>query len=169
MFRPFLMESLSYAAFSPSAFGELIPKVGTQRLCDAMTRISNQAKSGLDNALVSDRTEYVLHFKKTAYNWLNFCKSLPPCFDSDGRPISHTEFGEVWLADSESRDVAFTFLNGKIMFAYWCIMGDDFDVTRWMFASFPLDLKILSDAQKSTLVDVANSLEECMRQTPLSS
>jgi hypothetical protein len=49
------------------------------------------------------------------------------------------------------------------MFAYWCMIGDDFDLTRWMFADFPLDLAILSDSDKSKLMDSAKVIEECMR------
>ncbi|MBI2756753.1 MAG: hypothetical protein HYX52_08595 [Chloroflexi bacterium] len=39
-------------------------------------------------------------------------------------------------------------MNGKLMFSFWCIMGDDFHVTRWNFAEFPFDLTTLpTDAE----------------------
>lgn len=163
VFRPNLLPALSYASFTPTAFRGLIPKINTQRLSDAMTALSQRARKCLDDVLLPKPTKQVLHFKKTAYNWLNFCKHLPPCFDSDGTPILHTKFGEVWVGDPETRDIVFAFLNGKIMFAYWCMVGDDFDVTRWMFANFPLDLVMLSDPQKRQLVSLSDEIDGCMR------
>ena len=80
---------------------------------------------------------------------------MPPCYDANGQSIPHTKFGQVSFPDARTLDILFTFLNGKIMFAYWCIVGDDFDVTRWMFADFPLDLSALSPAELRTKADGA--------------
>lgn len=129
VYRPFLLPCLTYAAFDPSTFNGLIPKVNTQRLSEAMTLLARRGVHRLETLFSPRKTKYVIHFKETAYNWLNFCKGLPPCFDAHGKPIAHTKFGAVWLADAERRDLVLSLLNGKIMFAYWCMVGDDFDVT----------------------------------------
>jgi hypothetical protein len=89
---------------------------------------------------------------------------MPPCYDAKGRTIQHTKFGEVFFADDESRDLAFLFLNGKIMFVFWCMIGDDFDVTRWMFTDFPLNLKKVSEEHRRKLLPLVDELEELMVQ-----
>jgi hypothetical protein len=68
----------------------------------------------------------------------------------------------VYFTSAEIRDLAFLFLNGKIMFAYWCMIGDDFDVTRWMFADFPIDLCALPLNIQQKLLVLTNQLEELM-------
>ncbi len=161
-YRPYLMPTISYSRYSPIAFKGLVPKINTQPLCDAFERMSRECSTQLGELFVPKRTKFPLFYKKTAYNWLCFCKTLPPCFDSDGCAISHTKFGEVWTADDFTRDIAFTFLNGKIMFAYWCMIGDDFDVTKWMFETFPFALARISADQGDQLKSIAAALEEKM-------
>ncbi|HUY35454.1 MAG TPA: DNA methyltransferase [Pirellulales bacterium] len=161
-YRSCLMPSVTYVAFERATFQGLIPKINTQTLSDAMTSLARRTQHTLEDAFAPAQTKYVIHFKKTAYNWLNFCTNLPPCFDAQGSPISHTKFGEVWLSDAATRDILLTLLNGKIMFAFWCMVGDDFDVTRWMFADFPFDLSLLADSHKKKLIEVNSALEACM-------
>jgi hypothetical protein len=99
-----------------------------------------------------------LHFKKTAYNWLTFCRKLPPCYDGTGASVPQTKFGPVYFEDAATRDLAFLLLNGKLAFAFWCIVGDDFDVARWMFADFPVDLRASYDCPPH----LADELEQLM-------
>lgn len=163
-YRPYLMPSLAYASFDPATFKGLVPKINTQALSDAFTALTTRMRTRLDAALAVKPTKHVIHFKKSAYNWLNFCRKLPPCYDADGSRIEHTKFGEVWFADAEARDIALLFLNGKIMFAYWCMLGDDFDVTRWMFADFPFDLVTGTADHRKRLLALSEQLEACMHE-----
>jgi hypothetical protein len=55
------------------------------------------------------------------------------------------------------------FLNGKIMFVFWCIIGDDFDVTRWMFEDFPIEFSTISPFDRRLLLPFAMELDACMR------
>jgi hypothetical protein len=103
-----------------------------------------------------------LHFKKTAYNWLNFCRVMPPCYDGSGESVPHTKFGAVYFEDAVTRDLAFLLLNGKLAFVFWCVIGDDFDVTRWMFADFPMTLRSLSGCVSARLLCLAQELEQVM-------
>ncbi|MCA1624083.1 MAG: Eco57I restriction-modification methylase domain-containing protein, partial [Acidobacteria bacterium] len=160
--RQFLFNNLSYAIFSPLSYKGLIPKVNTTVLSEALENCFARTTRTLANCFAQRETEHVLHFKKSAYNWLCFCSELPPCFDSNGCAVAHTKFGTVYFASSEIRDLAFLFLNGKIMFAYWCIVGDDFDVTRWMFADFPMDLCALPVELKKKLLPLCHELEQAM-------
>jgi hypothetical protein len=121
-------------------------------------------KKTVASCFAPTNTDHVLHFKKSAYNWLNFCRRLPPCFDENGRRIQHTKFGDVHFRDAATRDLAFLFLNGKIMFTFWCVVGDDFDVTQWMFADFPIDFDAVSEAAQKRLLAMADGLEALMQE-----
>lgn len=162
--RPHLFTNLTYSRFSPKPYKSSIPKINTQNLADAFEQCFANTNQTIETALRRQSTPYNLYFKKSAYNWLNFCREMPPCYDARGRKISHTKFGEVFFADDESRDLAFLFLNGKIMFAFWCMIGDDFDVTRWMFTDFPLNLKKISEKHRKELLLLVDELEELMVQ-----
>ncbi len=48
------------------------------------------------------------------------------------------------------------------MFSFWCMIGDDFDVTRWMFADLPVDLASLSSENQRCLLRLVDPLQELM-------
>jgi hypothetical protein len=58
--------------------------------------------------------------------------------------------------------LAFLLLNGKLMLAFWAIVGDDFDVTRWMFADFPIDLAAIPHSTAARLLAIVEGLEAAM-------
>lgn len=161
--RPHLFPTLAYAELHPARWGHRIAKVGTTPLASAFeARLGGGAKT-LESALSPSPTPHELHFKKTAYNWLNFCIEQPPCFDRDGGPIPHTKFGTVHFPDADSRDLALLLLNGKLMLAWWFFLGDDFDLTRWMFAEFPVDLGAIAGPDRERLLQLARELDATMR------
>lgn len=162
--RPHLFPTLTYASFHPERWNHRIAKVGTTTLAEAFeARLAPGAKT-LESAMAQHPTSHELHFKKTAYNWLNFCIEQPPCFDRDGSPIPHTKFGTVHFPDAESRDLALLLLNGKLMLAWWFFLGDDFDLTRWMFAEFPIDLHEIRGADRKRLLTLSHELDRMMRE-----
>jgi hypothetical protein len=158
--RPHLFELLQYASFAPELWRNRVPKISARNLARAFEKALAETRSTVALSLTSKPTPYVLHFKKTAYNWLNFCRDLPPCYDSEGALVPHTKFGSVYFEDGITRDLAFLLLNGKLAFAFWCIVGDDFDVARWMFADFPINLRSFDDG----LLQFVDELEEMMRK-----
>lgn len=160
--RPYLFETLQYAGFSEDLWQNKIPKLNSTTISKAFENCFRKTRSTIETFLFPRQTPNSLYFKKTAYNWLNFCKKLPPCYDSDGNEIEHTKFGEIYFAESNIRDLAFLFLNGKIMFIYWCIIGDDFDVTRWMFASFPINLHDIPEEKTQQLLPLTFELHKNM-------
>jgi hypothetical protein len=160
--KPVLIcSNLSYAPYSAVSFGGLIPKVNTPSLAAAFEDCFRQTSKTVESSISPFITPHELHFKKTAYNWLNFCLDQPPSYAGNGEMVSQTKFGTVAFPDPRTRDAAFLFLNGKIMFGYWCLIGDDFDLTRWMFASFPIDLASVAD--RDDLLSMANELDSLMR------
>lgn len=160
--RPDLFPTLTYAPFEPAIWKHLIPRLPSRRLSEAFAACFQQTSATLGSLLVSKLTPYTLHFKKTAYNWLNFCRTLPPCYDASGKCIPQTKFGAIHFADAQSRDLAFLFLNGKLAFAFWAIIGDDFDVTRWMFGDFPIDLAHMPSDMITRLLPYVEHLEAAM-------
>ncbi|MGH9905208.1 MAG: hypothetical protein ACRD8U_06430, partial [Pyrinomonadaceae bacterium] len=125
-------------------------------------RLLESGARTLESYLSSRLTAHELHFKKTAYNWLAFSHDHPPCFDEHGRHIPQTKFGTVYFQDRTDRDLAFLVLNGKIQFAYWVAIGDDFDVTKWMFADLPIDLRRLGVEERAALLPFVVELRERM-------
>jgi hypothetical protein len=160
--RPHLFELLQYAPFTPDLWRNRVPKFSAHNLARAFERALSQTASTLAASFSSAPTPYALHFKKTAYNWLNFCRALPPCYDSNGASVPHTKFGSVYFEDAVTRDLAFVLLNGKLAFAFWCVVGDDFDVTRWMFADFPINLRSLQDSASARLLPLTQEMEDLM-------
>ncbi len=161
--RDHLFSTLEYASFKPDLWRGRVPKINTQRLAVAFEELFAESKATLEMTTYPRTTKHVLFFKKTAYNWLNFCRELPPCYDANGRPIPHTKFGEIYFSDAETCQLVMLMANGKVMLAFWFAIGDDFDVTRWNFGEFPINLTILPQSGKSTLLKLAVRLEEAMK------
>ena len=160
--RPLLFEQLQYTAFEPELWQGRIPKLNTAILGDTFNSSFVSTSTRID-ALTSRRpTRHALHFKKTAYNWLNFCRKQPPCYDRQGMLVPQTKFGQIYFNDEETLELAMLLANGKLMLVYWFIVADDFDVTRWNFTDLPIDLHRLSTRYKTRLRRLAAELEKAM-------
>jgi hypothetical protein len=160
--RPNLFPNLSYSKFDTKPFEKLIPKINTPKFEEILEKCIERNSKKLNTSFSRQATEHRLYFKKTAYNWLNFCREMPPCYDGAGNLIPHTQFGELSFPSAEIRDLAFLFLNGKLQFTFWAIIGDDFHVANWMFGNFPIDLDNLPQTTKQKLLSLVNELEGLM-------
>jgi hypothetical protein len=158
-----LFEDLAYVPFRPEPWELRLPKLGSAKLLAALQARLEATSARLADCFASRPTRYPLHFKKTAYNWLTFCRRQPPCYDARGNGIPHTQFDVVYFPDARLRDLALLFLNGKWAFAFWCAVGDDFHVARWTFAGFPIDLLHLPARAVRRLRPLAGKLECAMR------
>ena len=136
--RPVLFDGLSYAPFSPSAFGGLIPKLSSFRLLQEFESLLEGSSYRLQNELTPARQGHHLHFKQTAYNWLTFCVDQPPVYDADNGLIPQTGYGAGIFRDASIRDASMLFLNGKLAFVWWIAIGDDFHLTLSNFVSAPI-------------------------------
>lgn len=159
--RPALLPNLVYAPYQPAPWKYRIPKINTGRLSKAFEAAFAASNHTLELSTSSRATKYLLHFKKSAYNWLNFCRSMPPCYEGSHR-VEHTKFGEIYFDDAATSQLALLLANGKLMLAFWFVLGDDFDVTRWNFADFPADLSKLSKSQRDALLAIVPKLEQAM-------
>jgi hypothetical protein len=162
--RPCLFPAMQYADFNETLWNSRIPKINTTRLVQAFEKHLANNGSRLGQLLSSRPTKHRLYFKKTAYNWLNFCRRLPPCYDAVGVAIAHTKFGEFSLPTAEDRDLCFLLLNGKIEFSFWVAIGDDFDVTKWMFTELPINPVKLEKKVKANLLLLVEQLDKAMKE-----
>lgn len=138
--RPVLFETLEYTHFDPVLWKYRIPKLNSAPLAKGFENLLKKKKT-LDAVTSSHATRHVLHSKKTAYNWLNFCRELPPCYDAQERPVPHTQFGQIYFESLQACQLAMLLANGKLLLIFWIVIGDDFHVTHRNFTDFPLDLK----------------------------
>jgi hypothetical protein len=160
--RDTLFERLAYAQFQQALWKGRVPKLNTQGLTNAFEKLLASTSRPLMAHTSPRPTRYVLHFKKTAYNWLNFCRELPPCFE-DGRRVEHTKFGKIHFPDEATCELALLLANGKLMLAFWFAVADDFDVTLWNFGDFPADVTRLPERARSRLLALVAPLERSMK------
>ena len=160
--RPVLFDGLSYAPFSPSAFGGLIPKLSSSRLLQEFESLLEGSSYRLQNELTPARQGHPLYFKQTAYNWLTFCVDQPPVYGSDNKLLPQTKYGTVRFQDADDRDLAMLLTNGKLLFVWWTAIGDDFDLTQSGFSSAPFGPGQLSKHQRNRLMALLPGLKGAM-------
>ena len=163
VYRPHLFGAIEYSLFSPKAWQYLVPKINTANLCAAFEKLLNGGHT-LESSFSRVTTHYDLHFKGAAYNWLTFCRKEPPCYDENGKAVAHGNFHTLYLRTKDEQELASLLLNGKLIFIYWCIVGDDLNVPRRAFASFPANLKDLTGQLHDKLASVIPELEKVMLQ-----
>ncbi|MBL8792560.1 MAG: N-6 DNA methylase [Planctomycetia bacterium] len=162
--RPQLFPLLHYVPFRPECWQGRVPLLPSPALAEAMEQRRAATTVCLADCLAAAPTPHALWYKKTAYNWLTFCRVLPPCYDADGLPVPQSQFDVLYFATAWQRDLAFLLLNGKLAFAYWTVVGDDFHVARWMFGGFPIDLPAIPPAVRRALLPLVPRLERAMRR-----
>ncbi len=160
--RPHLFDLLQFTAFQPYLWEGRIPKINSQKINDVFATLLRSTSSRIGTQTSKRPTRHVLYFKKTAYNWLNFCRQQPPCYDNQGKSVPQTKFGRVYFPDKETLELVMLLANGKLMLAYWFMVADDFDVTRWNFTDFPIDLQSLAPGHRAELLELTSELEEAM-------
>ena len=162
--RKHLFTLLSYVEFNQALWSNKITKIDKPKYLESLEHCQGGSQVKLANSLSSKGTKFSLFYKKTAYNWLNFCKELPPCYNESGNQIPHTQFDSIYFNDSTTRDLAFLFLNGKFGFTYWISVGDDFHVAKWMFTDFPMAFQSIPSGLIEKLLPIATQLDEAMKR-----
>lgn len=163
--RPTLFETIVYVEFDPEPWGQRIPKAPTQGIVDAFQQLLRRPGLVLGRAVSRTRTANGLRFRMTGRYWLAFAHEDAPAFDLAGNAVAQTQVGDVFFSDAEIRDIAFLLLNGKIEFAYWVIVGDDFHLAKWTFESLPVLLERLSSKERSELHAIVPKLQAAMRES----
>lgn len=162
--RPHLFASLSYASFTPANWKGRVPKLNTQGLIDAFEKRLGPSAPTVESSLSRRATAHALNFKKTAYNWLSFTHEEAPCFTVNGKRVPQTKYGVIYFQSDEAREIAFLLLNGKIEFSFWVAIGDDFDVTKWMFADLPIAMAQLQVTDLKQLLGIVPELKAAVEK-----
>ena len=68
----------------------------------------------------------------------------------------------VYFSNELQRDLALLLLNGKIAFAYWVAIGDDFHLTKGNFEKIPLALRNISDKDVILLKMLIHPMKEAL-------
>ncbi len=158
--RPHLVERIEYAKFDERAWDGLIPKLGNQRLLNAL-ELAKQKFPPLDAEIANQANRNQLHFKKSAYNWVSFAHEPAPAYGANGKLLPITESGQTSFSNGDSAALAHTLLNGKIAFIWWVIVGDDFHVTKANFESIPFITNLPID-DKRKLIALSGELNQKM-------
>ncbi len=95
-----LFSNITFAEFNYKRWKNKVPKSDLQPIINAFEKCFED-KSRNFNISTYSRNNYVLYYKKTAYNWLNFCKQMPPCYDESGNSIDHTQYGNLYFENSQ--------------------------------------------------------------------
>jgi hypothetical protein len=161
--RPRLFSTLEYAEFDPDAWQGTVPKLGSSRLTAALERCLASDGNRVKDLLARESSSGLsLYFKKTAYNWLAFSRRPPPCYDGQGQAVDQPQTDRIDAADSDAWNLLFLLLNGKLLFVYWAIVGDDFHVTKHSFTNFPVPDPQALQSRRRRLAALANELQAAM-------
>jgi hypothetical protein len=177
-FRPHLMPSIRYTEVSTKADAiQIWPFITSSRITDLLTSYSGTFKQdvisrGPEYDLAtgtpvwnkSETNATPLFYSGTAYNWISCFKIPPPAEDGQGKPVVSSTLSVIWFKNEETRDIAFTLFVSKWMFAWWCIYGDDFHVTKEVLSSFPIDFSTISVEKKKRLLSLSEELQTKMMQ-----
>ena len=162
--RPTLFQTLQYAPFQPALWQYRVPKLNSTTLAMAFEQLLRARSCTLKTVTSSHIAKHGLNYKNSAYNWLNYCRKVPPCYNTNLDLIPHTGFGHLYFKDFNSRELAMLLANGKLMLIFWFIVGDSYHVTQGNFTDFPADLNCLPRERADELLKMVPRLETAMQQ-----
>lgn len=121
---------------------EYIPKLAGQLEKDAYAKIMEHSDSLLDTLRSqSVFSEKCIAIKGTAYNWICAYDHLPSGFNSDGSPYISKD---LRIYSTENQYFALAYLNSRIAFWLWTVIGDGFHVTKRLLSV----AKVFDDSSK---------------------
>lgn len=161
--RAHLFNQLCYSEFNMKAWN-CIPKAQGSALL-RFFESKNVSSQKLHSVLSRRSTNFPIYFKKIGYNWISFGEFIPPAYSPTGKPIEQNEFGVAYFNSRSEREIALLFLNGRIAFAYWILVGDDFHLTKGNFAEIPFDFSKISKDVKNELSQLAVKLTNQMKDS----
>jgi hypothetical protein len=164
--REYLFGKLRYAKLNRPLTVAAWPFLGSEALGAWIERRLDTGESLSQDVSTNRRRETELRYKQVAgyyvSMWPNEKLGDPPSMDADGDPIPQTKVGSLWMTSEATLDRAFVIGVGKWFFTWWAIYGDDFDVTKGVITSFPVDMAKLpatvTESIDSELPDLLQTL-----------
>ncbi|MGI8482990.1 MAG: Eco57I restriction-modification methylase domain-containing protein [Thermomicrobiales bacterium] len=136
--RESLLETLDYGNFIWGSFEWIIPKFNGGYLSNHIALLERKHRGSIERLTMNSASGFPVHFPATSYNWTTFSPRRAPAFDLIGSSIPQTKWKTFYANNESDLAVICLLLSGSIGFAYWCAMGDDFDVTKGQMLSLPL-------------------------------
>jgi len=158
-----LFNQLCYSSFSANAWS-CVPKAQGDTLLSFFEK-KNLSGVRLQSIFSKRPTSFPIYFKKIGYNWISFGEFIPPAYNPSGQLIEQNEFGVAFVNSRNEQEMALLFLNGKIAFAYWILVGDDFHLTKGNFAEAPFDFSKISEDARRNLSRLAARLAIQMKES----
>ena len=110
---------------------EFVPKLACRLEKVVYAKILKQPNTLLDILQTqSFFSENCIAVKGTAYNWICAYDHLPPAFNADGTPYVSKDLKLFSTNNEEERYFVLAYLNSRIAFWLWTIVGDGFHVTN---------------------------------------
>jgi hypothetical protein len=160
-FRPALFETLEYALL-PSSLEESLgswPRATSGAMFRVIDRMLRSNPLRLE-ASVRRGGKYSLGLKSIALYWLSCYDDEPPSFTLSGDPIPHTAVKGIRFGEDRTRYAALAVLSSKIALYWWACNGDDFNVTKGVLTSLPLDLQALEASAVAQLSSIGRELSK---------
>jgi hypothetical protein len=159
--RPTLFDTLFYTGIPASLRTEQWPKCSHSEIAALLVEMSGEDRARLGDSEVKGG-EFAVAFQKTGRYFLSAYRTAPPKWDAGGNPL---EQNANWMRFSGAlaRDAALLAGAGKLMFVWWTVWGDDFNVPLRIVSRFPLDLALATTALALEITDAAGALDEAMQ------
>tara|TARA_B100000003_G_scaffold134825_1_gene120972 strand:- start:498 stop:3734 length:3237 start_codon:yes stop_codon:yes gene_type:complete len=148
--RPTLFETLRYGEIPSSLLQNQWPNLGNPNLVELVKYLNQLPKIA---SVQSKQGTHKLWYKKTARYWLPVSFKEPPTY-SKNNELLEGNTGFLPFSSKNVCDFITATMAGKLGYLWWGIYGDDLNVTRGLYESFPLltsnDEKIQDDLNRLT-------------------
>jgi hypothetical protein len=162
--RPQLFQKLHFHRCTDLHNACGFPKLGSDLQASALEKMLQNSQKLGSILLRQGNIKNVVYYKDNAYNWLTITRSLPPAFDSNGKPVPQTKYGTCYSASSDTSYIIVAVCSGLLLYWFWLIYGDGFDVTRTLLEEFPLNPSAFSKKTQQRLVKMGREIQSEMER-----
>jgi hypothetical protein len=162
-YRPFLFQTSRFSCQTSVGDEAPWPRYGSDRLAEFSHQLSALTGS---LGLSSLSRGHQVGFKAIPLYYLSVFLTDPPAWHLDGKRTPQTAVKHLSFATQEERDAAFVLMSGRLMYWWWAAVGDDVNLTKRTFESFPASLTLLKRIFPE-LMDMARLLDVELMRHPL--
>jgi len=156
--REYLFPKLHYTTFT---FNDIIPMFSSSTLREYF---ENSRGKELSYYIVRE-SNYELHFKQSAYNWIAVSRKPAPCFDKNEKKILQSQVSKICFKEKLSAQLSILLLNGRLFFSHWLSYGDEFHVTKDDISSIRVPYDLISQNDKKVLQELSVKFDSEINET----
>jgi hypothetical protein len=162
-FRPYLFETTSYTRIDSSITEQPWPRVASQGV-GKMLNLLQQKKMQLGHS--HRKSTHIVGYKDIALYYISAFLEEPPTWSLEGEIIKQTKVSEITFDTEDLGLIAFGIVSGRLAGWWWGANGDDFDVTKGLLYSIPIDpRKVVKN--KNRIIVLARKLAREQKKHPL--